>query len=99
MHTRIGIISDTHGLLRPEAVQCLAGVSHIIHGGDIGRAEVLDGLRRIAPVTAIRGNIDVGDWADSYPDTAAVQLGGRPSMSCMTSRRYGSIRRVAELTW
>jgi putative phosphoesterase len=77
MHTRIGIISDTHGLLRPEAVQCLAGVSHIIHGGDIGRAEVLDGLRRIAPVTAIRGNIDVGDWAESYPDTAAVQLGGR----------------------
>lgn len=52
---RIGIISDTHGLLRPEAERCLASVDHIIHGGDIGRPEIIDGLRRIAPVTAIRG--------------------------------------------
>lgn len=77
MHTRIGIISDTHGLLRPEAVRCLAGVSHIIHGGDIGRPDVLDGLRRIAPVTAVRGNVDIADWAESYPETVTVQLGGR----------------------
>jgi uncharacterized protein len=60
---RIGIISDTHGLLRPEAEKCLVGVDHIIHGGDIGRSDVLTALRRIAPVTVIRGNVDTGDWA------------------------------------
>ncbi|UPJ46514.1 metallophosphoesterase family protein [Bradyrhizobium sp. 200] len=74
---RIGIVSDTHGLLRPEAEQGLAGVAHIIHAGDIGRADVLVRLRRIAPVTAIRGNIDTADWAKHYPDTRAVQLGER----------------------
>ena len=74
---RIGIISDTHGLLRPEAVQRLAGVAHIIHAGDIGRADVLAGLRRIAPLTAIRGNVDTGDWAKEYPDTQVVRLGER----------------------
>lgn len=74
---RIGIISDTHGLLRPEAEQALAGVAHIIHAGDIGRADVLVGLRRIAPVTAIRGNIDLGDWAKDYPGTQTVRLGER----------------------
>jgi uncharacterized protein len=74
---RIGIISDTHGLLRPEAAQRLAGVAHIIHAGDIGRADVLVGLRRIAPVTAIRGNVDTGDWAKEYPDTQVVRLGER----------------------
>jgi len=72
---RIGIISDTHGLLRPEAAQRLAGVAHIIHAGDIGRADVLVGLRRIAPLTAIRGNVDTGDWAKEYPDTQVVRLG------------------------
>jgi putative phosphoesterase len=60
-----------------EAEQGLAGVAHIIHAGDIGRADVLVRLRRIAPVTAIRGNIDTADWAKHYPDTQAVQLGGR----------------------
>ena len=74
---RIGIISDTHGLLRPEAEKHLAGVNHIIHGGDIGRPGVLVGLRRIAPVTAIRGNVDTGDWARDYADTELVRLGGR----------------------
>ncbi|WP_213285488.1 metallophosphoesterase family protein [Bradyrhizobium sp. sGM-13] len=74
---RIGIVSDTHGLLRPEAEQGLAGVAHIIHAGDIGRADVLVRLRRIAPVTAIRGNIDTADWAKPYPDTQVVQLGER----------------------
>jgi putative phosphoesterase len=73
----IGIISDTHGLLRPEAVERLAGVDHILHAGDIGTAEVIEGLRRIAPVTAIRGNVDLGDWAAAYPQTARVTLGGR----------------------
>jgi uncharacterized protein len=73
---RIGVISDTHGLLRPEAEQRLAGAAHIIHAGDIGRPEIIDSLRRIAPVIAIRGNVDKGRWADSYPETETVSLGG-----------------------
>jgi uncharacterized protein len=77
MRFRIGVISDTHGLLRPEAERCLAGVDHIIHGGDIGRPEIMDALRRIAPVTAIRGNVDVGDWASAYPETEVVRIAGR----------------------
>jgi predicted phosphodiesterase len=60
----VGIISDTHGLLRPEAEQRLAGVAHIIHGGDISKPDVIAGLRRIAPVSAIRGNVDTGEWAE-----------------------------------
>ncbi|HWX76548.1 MAG TPA: metallophosphoesterase family protein [Candidatus Acidoferrales bacterium] len=74
---RIGVISDTHGLLRPEAEQRLAGVEHIVHAGDIGRPDIIIGLRRIAPVIAIRGNVDTGPWAESYPDTKMVRLGGR----------------------
>ena len=74
---RIGIISDTHGLLRPEAIKQLAGADHIIHAGDIGAPEVIEGLRRIAPTTAVRGNIDAGEWAKDYPDTELVVLGGR----------------------
>lgn len=74
---KIGVISDTHGLLRPEAEQCLAGVAHIIHAGDIGQPEVIAGLRRIAPVIAIKGNVDTADWAARYPATKTVKLGGR----------------------
>src|ERR1700724_2706627 len=74
---RIGIISDTHGLLRPEAERRLAGVDHIVHGGDIGRPEIIDALRRIAPVTAIRGNVDIDDWAIAYPETEVVRLAGK----------------------
>ena len=77
MTFKIGIISDTHGLLRPEAEQCLAGVDHIVHAGDIGRPEIVDALRRIAPVTAIRGNVDNGKWAHEYPDTKLVRLAGK----------------------
>ncbi|UQR64837.1 metallophosphatase family protein [Bradyrhizobium sp. C-145] len=77
MTFRIGIISDTHGLLRPEAERGLAGVNHIIHAGDIGRPEIVDALRRIAPVTAIRGNVDSGEWARQYPDTKLVRLAGK----------------------
>ncbi|MCK1350576.1 metallophosphoesterase family protein [Bradyrhizobium sp. CW7] len=77
MMFRIGIMSDTHGLLRPEAERGLAGVDHIIHAGDIGRPEIVDGLRRIAPVTAIRGNVDNGEWAREYPDTKLVRLAGK----------------------
>jgi putative phosphoesterase len=74
---RVGIISDTHGLLRLEATRHLAGAEHIIHAGDIGAREVIDGLRKIAPTTAIRGNIDTGDWAEGLPDTKLVVLGDR----------------------
>src|SRR5436853_216599 len=74
---RIGIISDTHGLLRPAAIKQLAGADHIIHAGDIGAPEVIEGLRRIAPTTAVKGNVDAGEWAKDYPDTELVVLGGR----------------------
>ena len=74
---RIGVISDTHGLLRPEAVERLAGVQHIIHAGDIGRPEVISELGKIAPVTAVRGNIDRDEWAAGYPQTEFVKLAGR----------------------
>lgn len=77
MTFRIGIISDTHGLLRPKAERRLAGVDHIIHGGDIGRPELIDALRRIAPVTAIRGNVDIDDWAVAYPETKVARLVGK----------------------
>jgi putative phosphoesterase len=74
---RIGVISDTHGLLRPEAVEKLANVEQIIHAGDIGSAEVIAELRKIAPVVAIKGNNDKGDWASDIPHDAVVTLGGR----------------------
>jgi putative phosphoesterase len=77
MTFKIGIILDTHGLLRPEVEQRLAGVDHIVHAGDIGRPEIVDALRRIAPVTAIRGNVDRGEWAREYPDTKLVRLAGK----------------------
>jgi uncharacterized protein len=73
----LGIISDTHGLLRWEAEAALAGVDHIIHAGDVGTPEILERLRRIAPVTAVRGNNDKGHWADSLPATAIVDISGR----------------------
>jgi uncharacterized protein len=74
---RIGVISDTHGLLRPAAIERLADADHIIHAGDIGDAAVIEELRKIAPTTAIKGNIDVADWARGYPDTELLRLGGR----------------------
>jgi putative phosphoesterase len=77
MMFRIGIISDTHGLLRPEAERRLAGVDHIVHAGDIGRPEIVDALRGIAPVTAIRGNVDTSEWAREYADTELVRVAGK----------------------
>ena len=74
---RVGVISDTHGLLRPEAEQRLAGVAHIVHAGDIGRPDIIASLGRIAPVIAIRGNVDIGSWAEYYPVTKLIRLGGR----------------------
>jgi uncharacterized protein len=82
MAFRIGIISDTHGLLRPEAERRLAGVDHIIHGGDIGKPDIIDALCRIAPVTAIRGNVDTADWALRYAETECVRLSDRLNMCC-----------------
>jgi len=72
----IGIISDTHGLLRPEALALLRGSEHIIHAGDIGAPEIVPALERIAPVTAIRGNVDKSTWARRFPETEVVELGG-----------------------
>jgi putative phosphoesterase len=77
MTFRIGIISDTHGLLRPEAERRLTGVDQIIHGGDVGHPDIIGALRKIAPVAAIRGNVDTGDWAGEYADTELVLLAGR----------------------
>jgi uncharacterized protein len=72
----IGIISDTHGLLRPEAMAALRGAEHIIHAGDVGEPEILDQLGEIALVTAVRGNIDKGTWARKLPETQVVELSG-----------------------
>ena len=72
---RVGLISDTHGLLRPEAVRALQGCDRIIHAGDIGDEEVLAALRHVAPVTAVRGNVDREAWAENLPGTESVQIG------------------------
>ena len=73
----IGVISDTHGLMRPEALAALAPARHIRHAGDIGNIEILDALRQIAPVTAIRGNIDTDGPCARFPATELVELSGR----------------------
>ena len=74
---RVGLISDTHGLMRPEALEALAGVAHIVHAGDIGTAEILEQLRAIAPVTAVRGNNDKGAWASGIAEHEVVEIGGQ----------------------
>jgi len=72
----IGVISDTHGLLRPEAFKALRGSQHILHAGDVGAPEILEQLAAIAPVTAVRGNIDKEVWARKLPQTEVIELGG-----------------------
>jgi hypothetical protein len=72
----VGVISDTHGLLRPEAVAALKGADLIIHAGDVGASQVVDALRKLAPAFFVRGNIDRGHWADALPVTAHVEVGG-----------------------
>ena len=72
---RLGIISDTHGLLRPEAARALSGVDLIVHAGDVGKPEVLTQLKAIAPVFAVRGNMDTEAWATALPATAIVDAG------------------------
>lgn len=75
--TKIGVISDTHGLLRPEAVRLLAGVDLIFHAGDIGSPDVISALYAIAPVTAVRGNNDRDGWAAEIPEDVVLKVGGR----------------------
>jgi putative phosphoesterase len=72
----LGVISDTHGLLRSEAVEALRGADRILHAGDVGDPEILDTLAQIAPVTAVRGNIDTESWARALPQTEVVEIGG-----------------------
>jgi len=72
---RIGLISDTHGLLRKEAVEALRGSELIVHAGDVGKPEILEELRKIAPVIAVRGNVDTGPWAQALPETAVAEAG------------------------
>jgi putative phosphoesterase len=76
MATRIGVISDTHGLLRPQALRALRGVDAIVHAGDVGAPEVLEGLGAIARVIAVRGNNDRGGWARALPETRTLTIGG-----------------------
>jgi hypothetical protein len=73
----IGVLSDTHSLLRPEALEALRGATHILHAGDVGNFDFLDALRAIAPVTAIRGNIDIYGPAAELPATEAIELDGK----------------------
>lgn len=73
---RIGLIADTHGLLRPQALEALAGAGHILHAGDIGAPGILDALAALAPVTAVRGNNDTAPWALALPETATLELAG-----------------------
>ena len=72
---RVGLISDTHGLLRPQALAALQGSDHIIHAGDIGSAEILQALGRIAPLSVVRGNNDRDAWAEDVPEIANVSFG------------------------
>jgi putative phosphoesterase len=79
LHQRIeiGVISDTHGLLRPEAIQFLQGCHHILHAGDVGTEAVLEELEGIAPTVAVRGNVDRDPWARKLPEKEVVEIGNR----------------------
>ena len=72
----IGVISDTHGLLRPEAIEALRGSDHIIHAGDVGDPRILERLGELAPITAVRGNVDVEPWARKIPQTNVLEIQG-----------------------
>jgi len=75
-HVTLGVISDTHGLLRPEAVEALRDSDRILHAGDIGAPEVLEALAKIAPLTAVRGNVDTASWVRALPETEIIEVGG-----------------------
>jgi uncharacterized protein len=72
----VGVISDTHGLIRPEAIAALRGSEHIIHAGDMGDPSILERLAELAPVTAVRGNVDGGHWAQKIPRTNVLEVRG-----------------------
>ncbi|TLX59804.1 YfcE family phosphodiesterase [Stutzerimonas nosocomialis] len=72
---RIGLIADTHGLLRPEALERLSGCDHIVHAGDIGKPEILQALERLAPLSVVRGNNDQQDWAQAIPERLVIHFG------------------------
>ncbi len=72
----VGVLSDTHGVLRPETLEALAGCDVILHAGDIGDPKILQDLVTIAPVFAVRGNVDAGPWADALPDTEVIEVAG-----------------------
>jgi putative phosphoesterase len=74
--TTVGLISDTHDLVRPEALEALAGVERILHAGDVCRPDVLDRLARLAPVSVVRGNCDYGDWAGPVPLSDTWEIDG-----------------------
>lgn len=75
--TRVGVISDTHGRLRPSALAALAGMDLILHAGDVGRAEILQELAAVAPTVAVRGNVDTSPWGRTLPETEVVDVRGR----------------------
>jgi hypothetical protein len=91
---RVGIISDTHGLMRPEAIAALRGSDLIVHAGDIGRPEVLEQLRDLAVTHAVGGNIDIQPWARKLPYTAVVRAGRQRLSWSMTSRNWTLILSV-----
>ncbi|HWC98070.1 MAG TPA: metallophosphoesterase family protein [Candidatus Sulfopaludibacter sp.] len=78
---KLGLISDTHGLLRDSALTALAGSDLIVHAGDVGKGSIVETLRRVAPVVAVRGNIDTGEWAKVLPATAEAHIG--PARICV----------------
>ncbi len=96
---RIGLISDTHGQLRPEALAFLEGCDHVVHAGDIGKPEVLSALEAIAPVTAIRGNVDTGEWAAELPEVREVTLAGVRLLVLHDLKQLGGIRRRRASGW
>ena len=88
---RIGVISDTHGLLRPQALQALAGAHHLLHAGDVGSADVLKRLSALAPLTAVRGNNDTAAWANGLGETGVVHVG---RTSIFVLHEIAQLRRV-----
>lgn len=75
--TIVGVISDTHGLLRPEAVAYLSDSDRILHAGDVGSPQIIPELEKICPVTAIRGNVDTSAWAEDFPDVETIEIDGK----------------------
>jgi len=91
----VGVISDTHGLLRPQALEALAGAQLVVHAGDIGSPDILPGLARLAPVEAVRGNVDIEAWARSIPETTVVEIQGRTLYVLHDLKRLDSDPRAA----